>query len=158
MISAIMVLSAFFSLAYANFAESNDCLLATDCTEVENCDDFNSRCVSQYDILESYILGNNDILSTLAKAFYKSDDDPAQFVKITYQFHVPDANDSGTCDNRTTKYFWSTSPTFLLGPAPMFWLSLFAIYPPESEVNIQLPCLQQDSQRELLSRLTYFVS
>jgi len=161
MISTIIVLSVFFSFAYANFEEEpNDCLFATDCYEVEDCYDLDNRCVSQYGILESYILGNNDILSTLTEAFYQSDDDPAQFVKITYQYQVLDTNDTdnNTCNNHTIQYFWSTSPIFLLGPGPMFWLSLFAIYPPETKVNIQLPCLQQDSKRKLLSRLTYFVS
>ena len=157
----ILIFLTIFSVTFANDEGLNDCTLIANCSDSEDSSEQKcSDCVNQYEMLESYILGNDIILSTLAEAFYPSDHDPAEFVKITYHYQIRnDSNDnSNFCCNKKRLYFWATSPSYLLGPKPMNWLSLFAINPSQSSVSVQLPCLQEDSVRDLLSRFTYLVS
>ena len=156
-----VIFLTIFSVVSVSGEGLNSCVFIANCSDAN---EFSEKecydCVDQYEMLESYILGNDAILSTLSKAFYKADKDPAEFVKITYHYQIlNDSNDmSDYCVDMKRKYFWSTSPSYLLGPGPMFWLSLFAIYPSQSSVSVQLPCLQKDTVRDLLSRLTYLVS
>ena len=157
----VILLIGFFSVVSVSGEGLNTCVFIANCSDA---DEFSEKecydCVNQYEMLESYILGNDALLSTLSKVFYKTDDDPAEFVKINYHYQIlNDSKDiSDYCFDMKRIYFWSTSPSYLLGPEPMFWLSLFAINPSVSSVSIQLPCLQKDTVRDLLSRLTYLVS
>ena len=156
-----IIFFAIFSFVSANDDGVNDCQFIANCSKSdENNEKECYNCVSQYDILETYILGNNAILSNLANAFYRSDEDPAEFMKITYQYQIlnDSSNNTDYCFDKKRVYFWSTSPSYLLGPGPLFFLSLFAVNPSQSSVSIQLPCLHQDSLKHLLSRLTFLVS
>ena len=152
------------SSAFPQLKEADYCMIpAGNCTGGEDdseCYDYN-YCIEEYEVLESYIRQNDEVLVNLTKGFFTTGQDPAGFVKITYHYQVPKHNetdeDNSTCSAERSVYFWSTSPSFMLGPKPMFWLSLFAINPVESSVTLQLPCLQENIKEVLLSRLTYLV-
>ena len=62
------------------------------------------------------------------------------------------------CINDQKKFIWSSSALYLLGPKPLFWLTLFAVHVRESSITVNLPCLCSDVYDDLLSRLTYLVS
>lgn len=155
----VAILLVIASSAVAQLGEVDTCRIPGNCTEDEDeCFDYNN-CIDHYEVLESYIMQNDDALVNLTKGFFKTGKDPAEFVKITYHYQVPNDTDenNNTCFAQRSVYFWSTSPSFLLGPNPMYWLSLFAINPIQSSVTLQLPCLQGNFE-DLLSRLTYLVS
>ena len=61
------------------------------------------------------------------------------------------------CMDDQKKFIWSSSALYLLGPKPLFWLTLFAVDVRESSITINLPCLCSDVYEDLLSRLTYLV-
>ena len=65
----------------------------------DDCFDY-SNCISQYEALESCLLRDDDALANLTKGFYKTDTDPAEFVKIIYHYQV--ANDT---DEHNSTYF-----------------------------------------------------
>jgi len=145
--------------------------------DTDDCD-FND-CIKKYSELHSYILSNKDLLGNFTEAFYSTGEEPSEFVRITYEFQVCDCNfknndtnyedaygydtmeeaaySNCTNNSSTELYIWSTSALYLLGPDPLFWLTLFAVNIPEASVTIQLPCLCVKSKNELLSRLTYLV-
>ena len=134
-----------------------------DCDDKGNCSDVTS-CISQYSQLELYILNNKDILRTLTETFFKTGDGASQFVKITYNFEVSNhdgrnstEDDVANCTSHKATYMWSTSVLYLLGPRPLFWLTLFAVIVPEANGTVELPCLCADVLSNLLDRLTYLV-
>ena len=154
----LVLLLLITSSAYAQL-EDNFCIIPSNCTEGEDeCYDY-SNCIEHYKDLESHVTENDDILLNLTEGFFETGRDPAEFVKIIYHYQVPNATDenNSTCFAQRSVYYWSTSPSFLLGPLPMFWLSLFAINPVQSSITLQLPCLQGNFEANLLSRLTYLV-
>ena len=143
----------------------------------------NVSCISKYRDLEAYVLNNKDLMDNLTETFFKTGKTSTEFVKIAYRFMVLQSfstyNNTNTSYNLTndTTYFdddyeleftylehpqrlfiWSSSALYLLGPKPLFWMTLFAVRVPEYTVTIQLPCLCEEDYDNLLSRLTYFVS
>ena len=134
----------------------------------------NSNCIGKYGDLEKYILSNKDLIDNLTEVYFKTGETHAEFVKITYKFKVSlpanstndtisYGNDDGelvefTCVDNQKKFIWSSSALYLLGPKPLFWLTLFAVIVPESSVTVQLPCLCSDAYDDLLPQLTYLVS
>ena len=148
-------------------ATSEDCIYYPNCSDIMDCNNPKS-CISDYNILESYVQNNQSLINDLAQAFYRTGRSPARFVRITYRFQIPlnlnDSNetDSSFEDNSCSPgiervYYWSTSPIYLLGPKTLMYFSLFAIVVQEENVFVELPCLQANDQKELLSRLTYLV-
>lgn len=144
-----------------------DCIYYNQCSNDLDCSE---TCISDYDSLELYVQNNKTIINDLTKAFFSTGHSPARFVRITYKFQIPfyindsDENDtySGTNENDTCSsvqrlYYWSASPIYLLGPKPLMCLTLFAVIVQEENVIIELPCLQANNQKALLSRLTYLV-
>ena len=137
------------------------------CDGIGNCSEA-TNCIRQYSELESYILNNKDVVERITEAFYRTGKGVAKFIKITYRFQIPtpinDTNDTiefedfDNCSNHQTRYIWSESALYLLGPKPLFWFTLFAVNVPETSVTIDLPCLCDDTYDSLLSRLTYLVS
>ena len=112
--------------------------------------------------MESYVQSSKTIINNLTRAFYPTARSPARFVRITYKFQIPSQfndndTENDTCSSIERLYYWSTSPTYLLGPRPLGYLTLSAIIVLEENVIIQLPCLQAIDQKALLSRLTYLV-
>ena len=158
MIATMIRLVILCVISLPAFAQLEDvCIIPGNCTEGE-CYDY-KYCIERYKDLESYITQNDDVLVNLTEGFFKTGRDPAEFVTITYHYQVPNTTDenNNTCFAQRSVYFWSTSPSFLLGPPPMLWLSLFAINPVQSSITLQLPCLQGNFEENLLSRLTYLV-
>ena len=82
---------------------------------------------------------------------------PITFRFITVAIASSSEDDSINCTNHQTTYIWSTSVLYLLGPGPLFWLTLFAVNVPEANTTIELPCFCTDSYADLLARLTYLV-
>ena len=164
---AIFVLLLITSASKINAEEK--CVYGHDlnCSSTVDCNETRS-CISDYEALELYILSNQTIVNELAQVFYSTGRSPARFVKITYKFQIPltYSNDSDrnntfaendTCSSTQRLYYWSTSPIYLLGPQPLMYLSLFAITIQEENLVVQLPCLQENEEKTLLSRLTYLV-
>ena len=129
-----------------------------------------SNCIRKYRDLQMYVLNNKDLMDSLTEVYFKTGKTFAEFVKITYKFMLPVTNstndtiyygnDDGefTCVENQKKFIWSSAALYLLGPKPLFWLTLFAVNVRESSIIIQLPCLCSDVYDDLLSRLTYLVS
>ena len=132
------------------------------CDETGNCTILIHRCIRQYSDLESYIINNKELTRTLAATFYRTGRAPSRYVKINYDFlnttGLSDGANDTNCTRHQTTYIWSESVLYLLGPNPLFWLTLFAVNIPEASVTVQLPCLCADVQFDLLGRLTYLVS
>lgn len=130
------------------------------CGDEEICSNVTS-CISQYSQLESFILNSKDILRTFTETFFRTGEGSSQFVKFTYSFQISDYNstegDFINCTSHKTTYIWSTSVLYLLGPRPLFWLTLFAVNVPEAKETVELPCLCSDAYNDLLDRLTYLV-
>ena len=138
-------------------------------------------CIRKYRDLQSYVLNNEDLINELTELFFETGKAPTKFVRITYKFQIllpvgnytNDTNvtlydDDGaddyyyddneySCFNAQKIFIWSISALYLLGPAPLFWQTLFAAYIPESSITIHLPCLCNDAYDNLLPRLTYLV-
>ena len=133
------------------------------CEDKGNCDDLEaSRCIGQYSQLDLYILNNKTLLRIFTETFFKTGERASQFVKFTYRFRISNGNiDSGddpsNCTNHNTTYVWSKSALYLLGPRPLFWLTLLAVNVPEASATIDLPCLCSHAYTNLLARLTYLV-
>ena len=132
-----------------------------DCEETASCNE-NVSCIDNYYDLEMYIKGNREVIEGLKGAFLFTGDAPSKFVKLLYHFKVSSViNDSaelfGNCTNQTSKYIWSDSALYLLGPGTLAWFTFFAVDIPEITTTIDLPCLCYDEYDSLLSRLTYMV-
>ena len=141
-----------------------------------------SNCIRRYRDLQSYVLNNEDLMDDLSELFFETGKTPTEFVRITYRFTTDNSTDSTNndtryyndddndddddddddgkfiCINDQKKFIWSSSALYLLGPKPLFWLTLFAVHVRESSININLPCLCSDVYDDLLSQLTYLVS
>ena len=136
-----------------------------------------SNCIGKYRDLQTFILNNEDLMDNLTEVFFKTGKAPTEFVRITYKFQTLLSFDNHT--NNTTisttnyddnnddeliyvdiqkKFIWSNSALYLLGPEPLFWLTLFAVNVRQSSITIHLPCLCNDAYDDLLPRLTYLVS
>lgn len=167
---AEIVLFAIYLLASTGInATIEDCIYYPNCSNTLDCNE-PSSCISDYDSLETYVQNNKSIINDLAQAFYRTGHSPAKFVRITYKLQIPlnfndsnendsyaDSIENDTCSPIQKIYYWSTSPVYLLGPQPLLYLSLFAVNVQEENVVIQLPCLEANDQKALLSRLTYLV-
>jgi len=135
----------------------------------KNCSDEDNSsatvgCIWNYNELESFILSSPSIIDQLTETYFQSSGEVSMFVRITYNtkfmksYHNTSGNTSENFTSHQSIYMWSESPLYLLGPAPLFWFTLFAINVPETSVTIDLPCLCSDVRNSLLSRLTYLVS
>ena len=122
-----------------------------------------TSCIREYIDLEKYILNNEILMENLAEIFFTTGKAASNFVKITYNFHTSNDKDLMeedsiiNCSNQQSTYIWSEAALYLLGPKPLFWYTLFAVYIREVKVTIELPYLCSDVYRSLLSRLTYLV-
>lgn len=124
-----------------------------------NCTKVAASCIETYDDLESYILnGKNEVISQLKDAFFVTGRPPPEFVYLTYSIQVL-CNSAVSCTNYTSRYIWSDQFHYLLGPQPLFWLTLFAVMVPEHNATIDLTklCLCSDAYDSLLSQLTNMV-
>ena len=54
-------------------------------------------------------------------------------------------NDEFAYVNIQKKFIWGDSALYLLGPEPLFWLTLFAVNVHDSSITIHLPCLCNDA-------------
>ena len=154
---ALLVLFLLLSFCHAQESADGD----NNCNETGNRSDV-TNCIFQYNQLDSYILNNMDLLRNLTETFFKTGNDPSEFIKLTYKFYIYDGENSDeddliNCTSRLTTYIWSTSVLYLLGPEPLFLLTLFAVNVPEASVTIELPCFCTESYNDLLDRLTYLV-
>lgn len=132
-----------------------------DCEETASCNE-NVTCIDSYYDLEMYIKGNREVIEGLKSAFLSTGDAPSKFVKLLYHFRVSNLiNDTaelfGNCTHKTSKYIWSDSALYLLGPGMLASFTFFAVDIPEITATIDLPCLCYDEYDSLLSRLTYMV-
>ena len=128
-----------------------------DYNETANC-----SCIENYRDLELYVKDKREIIEKLKSAFFVTGEAPSKFVKILYNFKIcNDFNDSVesimNCSNYTSKYIWSESALYLLGPNTLALFTFFAVDTPEITTTIDLPCLCHDAYDNLLSRLTYMV-
>ena len=137
-----------------------------------------SNCIGKYKDFcnHTYIMSNEDLMDDLTKVFFETGKAPTEFVRITYKFQTllpndnytnntnislinyDNNNDELTYVNIQKKFIWSNSTLYLLGPEPLFWLTLFAVNARQSSITIHLPCLCNDAYDDLLPRLTYLVS
>ena len=131
-----------------------------------------SNCIGKYRDLQMYILNNKDLMDNLTEVYFKTGKPFTDFVRITYKFKIllPVTNstndttidyryDDGEliCIDKQKLFIWSSTALYLLGPEPLFWLTLFAVSRYESSITVDLPCLCNDVYDDLLSRLTYLV-
>ena len=141
--------------------------------DYEGANNSNVSCIRKYRDLEAYVLNNEDLMDNLTETFYKTGKSSTEFVKITYKFkvltsvdknytndttHYDDDSDEYTCVDEQRLFIWSSSALYLLGPGPLFWMTLFAVHVPENDLTVQLPCLCGTAYDDLLSRLSYLVS
>ena len=122
----------------------------------------NISCIYNYYDLELYVISNKEVIEGLKSAFFYTGEAPSKFVKLLYNYevyyHTNDTAESvGDCFNSTSKYIWSDSALYLLGPQTLAWFTFFAVDTPEITTTIDLPCLCYDDYNSLLSRLTYMV-
>ena len=111
-------------------------------------------------------------MDDLSELFFETGKTPTELVRITYRFTIllPTDNSTNSTNNDTRsyndvndddgkficiidqkKFIWSSSALYLLGPKPLFWLTLFVVHVRESSININLPCLCSDVYDDLLS-------
>ena len=167
-----MLVFFFIFAIILSLANAQDYVESDDDNEVNGYGNNNS-CISQYRDLESYVLNNENLMGDLSELFFKAGESFTEFVRITYKYQIllpvdnytnntNDTryydNDKLICINDQKKFIWSSSALYLLGPEPLFWQTLFAVYVRESSITINLPCLCSDVYDYLLSRLTYLVS
>jgi len=88
-----------------------------------------NTCIGEYADLESYVLCNHTVLTRIEEAFFKTGKAPSNFVKIRYDFYINNIMTNDTkdrdginCTQHQDVYFWSSSPLYLLGPKPLFYL------------------------------------
>ena len=139
----------------------------------ENCDESTiyhvvSHCIKEYSELDLYITNNKTLLRRMTEAFFATGKTPSAFVKLNYNYQSfaqeNDTNDTISenqdlnCSSQQTTYIWSESVLYLLGPKPLYFLTLLAVDVPETNITIELPCLCSEVQFDLLARLTYLVS
>ena len=107
------------------------------------------------------VLNNEDVMNNLTENFFKTGKPPTEFARITYRFEVlknsTNATDCNPCI-KEIKFIWSSSALYLLGPKPLYYLTLSAVHLHETKITIDLPCLFDADSDKLLSRLTYLVS
>ena len=150
------------------FCIAQEIIYESDCDEAENCTEV-INCISYYDDLQFHVLSNKETMRNLKEAFFRTGEDPSEFVKITYHFQLSsnsfnDTNstdavvdDNSTCFNQTSSFIWSDSAIFLFGPRLLLWYTLFAINIPETSVSVHLPCLCNGANESLLNRFSYLV-
>ena len=139
------------------------------CNETEGGCTVDVKCIRDYTDLEMYVMNNKTLVERLAEVFFTSRTavfftgrGVSQFVKITYNFHTNNDEQSAE-DNftsysaRQSTYIWSEAVLYTIGPRSLYWLTLFAVSIDEVDVTIELPCLCSDVYNNLLSRLTYLV-
>ena len=122
----------------------------------------NVSCIDNYRDLELYVTSNKELIEGLKSAFFYTGEAPSKFVKLLYSYTVyyytnDSAESVGNCFNSTSKYIWSDSALYLLGPQTLAWFTFFAVNTPEITTTVDLPCLCYDDYNSLLSRLTYMV-
>ena len=136
-----------------------------------------SSCIRRYKDLELYVLSDEDLMDSLTQLYFETGKSLTEFVRITYKFKIllpvgncsnnisdniaidyENENGGFACIDSQKKFIWSSSALYLLGPEPLFWLTLFAVNVLESSITINLPCLCSDVYEDLISRLTYLVS
>ena len=162
---ALLYLLALITFQRVGNAEE---ITENDCNEADNCTRLTS-CIRYYDDLQSYVLNNKEIMRNLKETFFRTGEDPSEFVKITYRFQLEmpnstnntNSNDedniTSNCFNQESTYIWSESALYLLGPKSLFWYTLFVVNIPEVSITIDLPCLCNGANGSLLSRFTYLV-
>ena len=126
------------------------------------CCNENVSCIDNYRDLELYVKGNIELIEGLKSVFFYTGEAPSKFVKLLYNFKVSNnVNDSfeltENCSNHTSKYIWSDSALYLLGPQTLAWFTFFIVDVPEISATVDLPCLCHNDYDSLLSRLTYMV-
>ena len=130
----------------------------------ENSNYNTTNCTGNYRNLEIYVLNNEDVMDNLTENFFKTGKPSTEFARITYRFKVLNGSTNAWQPivihalkiDMEIKYIWSSSALYLLGPKPLYYLTLSAVHLHETNIIIDLPCLH-DSDK-LLSRLTYLVS
>ena len=152
-------------ISHSSFSTSEYIDIDENCDEIENCSVI-PHCIREYSELDFYVTNNTKLMTTLTETFFITGKGPSLFVRLNYNFKSFAQNNSTNdtifgdlnCTSHQTTYIWSESVLYLLGPRPLYLLSLFAVDVSEASVTIELPCLCEDVQFELLGRLTYLVS
>ena len=157
----IFLLTSVLLVTHFSLCDSQDSI-EDNCDDAGNCSYLVTSCITQYSQLDSYVLKNESLLRILTETFFKTGGGASRFVKLTYNFQFSNSSNSSeddtiNCASRQTTYIWSTSALYLLGPRPLFWLTLFAVNIPEASATIDLPCFCTDAYTNLLDRLTYLV-
>ena len=159
-----MLFLIFLFIGHWSFCNCQEFNNDEDCNETKNCV-LAPHCIKNYSELDFHITNNKELLATLTEAFFRSGKRASAFVKLNYDFQSftnESANNKSIgykCTRNQTTYIWSESLLYILGPKPLFWLTLFAVHAvDEVSVTIELPCLCGEVQFDLLSRLTYLVS
>ena len=154
-------------ISYSSFSTSGHIDIDENCDETGNCSVI-PHCIREYSELELYVINNTKLMRTLTETFFVTGERPSLYVKLNYNFQSLAQNNSTNdtifenqdinCTSHQATYIWSESVLYLLGPKPLYLLSLFAVDVSEASATIELPCLCTDVQFELLGRLTYLVS
>ena len=156
----IILIVSHLSLCTSQFTDEDE-----SCDGARNCS-LASYCINQYSELDSYVINNKTLLRTITEAFFVTSKGPSAYVKLNYKFKsiaqgqgnsTVLENEDFNCTNHQTTYIWSESVLYLLGPRPLYFLTLFAVNVSRVSVTIELPCLCSEVQFDLLARLTYLV-
>ena len=140
-------------ISHSSFSTSEYIDIDENCDETGNCSVI-PHCIREYSELDLYITNNTKLMKTLTETFFITGKDPSLFVKLNYNFQSLAQNNSTNdtifenqdlnCTSHQTTYIWSESVLYLLGPRPLYLLSLFAVDVSEASVTIELPCLCED--------------
>jgi hypothetical protein len=103
--------------------------------EYSRCNEGQDSCCDCYAELVRAVLGNDDNVFSLNKAFFPPETNPAEFIVITYCFMNESMKESAV-------WFWTEQPSYLLHPLHIFqFLSLFfgkpeAFYTQEANITL----------------------
>ena len=163
-----MIFLVFLIISHLSFSTTEFTDGDGSCDEAKNCNVV-SPCIKQYSELEElYIINNKTLLKIITEAFFVTGKSASVYVKLKYNFQsftqenntneTVLENEEFNCTSYQATYIWSESVLYLLGPRPLYFLTLFAVNITEASLTLELPCLCSDVQFDLLARLTYLVS
>lgn len=136
------------------------------CTQLADSADFTfggckagrDSCQECYQTLVKCLLGSDENVVNLSRAFYPPQTNPAQFISVTYQYE----NETTGEVNGVETWFWASSGAYFLHPLHVFtYISLFFEKPEHyfaqtAHVTLKASC--RGAQREHIILLTHRVS
>ena len=114
-------------------------------------------CQECYKTVVKCLLGSDENVVNLSRAFYPPQTNPAEFIAVTYQY----ANETTGEVNETETWFWAASGAYFLHPLHVFsYISLLFDKPEPyfaqtAHVTLSLSCM--GAQREHMILLTHRV-